>query len=295
MQPRRSRTLATAKEQDMASDPQNDPSLTQSVDGESPDSHKGPAQLARSWDQAAAGYDDYFSPRFAPWIDAAVAALPADLPPGALAVPCCGTGHELLALAARFPGRALVGIDLSAGMLARAAERTRHLPGVSLRVADASDASGWPACAAVVSLFGLQQLADPPSGLRSWMEALVPGGVLSVIFWPKIVETEGPFAWFRAAVLRLMPLPHTTWEGELVDAIALAGGRLHDDCEIAHTMTHESAAQFLAAILDSGPGRVLVEKQGLAWSERLRQEFLASAPSGPIAHAPCARHLVARR
>lgn len=279
----------------MASDTKNAPSLMQSVGGEVPDSQKRPLQLARSWDQAAAGYDDYFSPRFAPWIDDAVAALPADLPPGALVVPCCGTAHELLPLSARFPGRTLVGIDLSAGMLARAAERTQHLPQVCLRVADASDSSDWPACAAVVSLFGLQQLSDPASGLRSWMEALVPGGVLSVIFWPKIVEDDGPFAWFSAAVLRLLTLPITTWESELVDSITLAGGRLHDDREISHAMKHGSAAEFLAAVLDSGPGRVLVERQGPAWTERLRHEFLASAPSGPITHAPTARHLVARR
>jgi SAM-dependent methyltransferase len=200
-----------------------------------------------------------------------------------------------LSLSARFPERAIVGIDLSAGMLARAATRTQHLPQLSLRLGDAADSADWPAAAAVVSLFGLQQISDPTCGLRRWMEALVPGGVLRVIFWPKIVEDDGPFAWFRTAVLRLMPLPSLTWESELVDAIALAGGRLHDDREISHAMTHESAAEFLAAVLASGPGRVLVDRQGPAWTERLRHEFLASAKSGPITHAPAARHLVARR
>lgn len=265
------------------------------VEGTQHDRSRGPDQLARSWDQAAAGYDDYFLPRFAPWVCNAVETLPAELPPGALVVPCCGTGPELLHLSARFPDRAIVGIDLSAGMLARATERTQHLPNVSLRIADASDSSEWPAAAAVVSLFGLQQLPDPASGLRSWMAALVPGGVLSVIFWPQIIEEDGPFAWFRAALMRHLPLPVPSWETELHAALAQSGGHLQEDRTISHSMRHDSAADFLAAVLDSGPGRVLVERQGSTWTDLLRREFLAHTPSGSIAHMPAARHLVARR
>jgi len=260
-----------------------------------PDSVSGQAQLAHSWDQAAAAYEGYFVPRFAPWVRDAIAALPADLPPGDLVVPCCGTGPELLSLSARFPGRAILGIDMSAGMLACAAERTQHMPQVRLRVADASDTREWPACAAVISLFGLQQIADPAGALRSWVEALVPGGVLSVIFWPAIIEEDGPFAWLRTALMRQLTLPSPVWESELADSIALAGGRLHDDGEIVHAMKHDSAAECFVAFLASGPGRMLADRHGAAWVEQLRHEFMSVASEGPIAHMPAARHLVARR
>lgn len=266
------------------------PVLPENLDGED-----GMAMLARSWNQAAHGYDDYFVPRFAPWLTDAIDALPLDLPAGVLVVPCCGTGPELPVLAARYPGRQILGIDLASGMLACAAERTRHVPNVVLREADASDTTGWPSCAAVLSLFGLQQLPRPATALGSWMRALVPGGVLSVVFWPFVVEDDGPFAWFRAALGRHMVLPAGTWEGELTEAISLAGGRLHDDCELQHGMRHASAADFLDAVLDTGPGQMLIEEHGAAWADTLRREFLATAPQGPITHTPSARLLLARR
>ncbi|MBF8190239.1 hypothetical protein ITP53_31845 [Nonomuraea sp. K274] len=85
------------------------------------------------WDEAADGYDAYFVPRFAPWVSGAVRAIAAGpLPPGPILVPCCGTFPELDALLAHFPGRELVGIDLSAGMVDRARRRAAGRPGVTV-------------------------------------------------------------------------------------------------------------------------------------------------------------------
>ena len=80
--------------------------------------------LAAAWDEAAAGYESYFVPRFWAWNEEALRAMTEEaLPPGAVLVPCCGPGHELAALSQRLPGRELVGVDLSAEMVARAGAR----------------------------------------------------------------------------------------------------------------------------------------------------------------------------
>jgi ubiquinone/menaquinone biosynthesis C-methylase UbiE len=251
--------------------------------------------LTVAWDQVAMGYDAYFPPRFAPWLRDACEAIQPPLPPGAIVVPCCGTGHELVTLAQQHPDRGIFGVDLSAGMLQLAYQRTRHLPAVQAQVADAMTTEGWPPCAAVVSLFGLQQVPDPPLALRRWTEALAPGGLLSVVFWPAVAEEAGPFFLFRDLIARALPAPGASWEGALVEAIQEAGGEILRDELPAHEMRHDDATTFLDAMLSSGPGRSLALAQGDAWVDEFRQKFLAQTPPGPLVHRPHARHLVARK
>ncbi|MCU0658768.1 MAG: class I SAM-dependent methyltransferase [Polyangiaceae bacterium] len=251
--------------------------------------------LTVAWDQAAIGYDTYFVPRFEPWLRDACARLAVPLPPGGLVIPCCGTGPELVSLHQLHPEREILGVDLSSGMLQLAYQRTRHLPLIRTQTGDATDTDGWPPCAGVLSLFGLQQMQDPPLALRRWVEALVPGGLLSVMFWPSEVEDEGPFSWFRQAIARRLSLPVPTWEAALPEQIEAAGAELLLDAAVAHPMEHESALSFFEAMLTSGPGRSLVLAHGDAWIDELRSDFVAHAPAGPLAHRPRARHLVARR
>ena len=51
--------------------------------------------------------------------------------------------------------------------------------------------------AALLTVFGLQQLPDPASAVAAWVESLAIGGVAVICFWPmgSGVETEGP--WVR--------------------------------------------------------------------------------------------------
>lgn len=178
--------------------------------------------LARGWDAAAEGYDAYYVPRFAPWVaDAVRAATESPLPDGPVLVPCCGTFPELPVLAEHLPGREIVGIDLSEGMVRVA--RARY-PGARVLVGDAAAlAPRWAgACAAVVSVFGLQQLPDPAGALRSWAAALRPGGRLSVVFWPGRTEEDGPFALMSEVLGRSSD---RTWEDGLADATAAAARR----------------------------------------------------------------------
>jgi SAM-dependent methyltransferase len=244
-------------------------------------------QLAAGWDAAAQGYERYFVPRFAPWVSAAVATLDS-LPPGPILVPCCGTFPELPPLLERYPDREIVGIDLSPGMVSLARARCADRPRMRVLVGDAAtlDPAWIGRCAAVLSVFGLQQLPDPPLALQSWRSALAPGGVLSVVYWPGVTESEGPFALLRA--LRggdSSPSP-SPWESGLT----LPSTILLRDELLSYPMTHPDAATFFAEYVHNGPMRSAPS----AVVDELRPEFLRRAPSGPWTHYPRARLMVWR-
>ncbi|WP_086820312.1 trans-aconitate 2-methyltransferase [Allokutzneria sp. NRRL B-24872] len=244
-----------------------------------------------SWDLAAAGYESYYVPRFAPWVDTAVRAVTAtELPDGPVLVPCCGTFPELDALVKSFPDKEIVGIDLSEGMLRIARERASGQPRVRLVHGDASVLTEWAGrCAAVVSVFGLQQLPEPDVGLRSWASALRPGGRLSVVFWPGNIESEGPFALLSKVLRARVPAGDRSWEQRLtVDGV-------ERDEFVAHAMSHPGAAEFFSAHTESGPMRALAEARGPEFVADLRAEFLSLAPSGEWHHRPRARLIVANR
>ncbi|GAA3216716.1 class I SAM-dependent methyltransferase [Dactylosporangium siamense] len=255
------------------------------------------ARLARGWDEAAAGYEAYYVPRFAPWVADAVDAVTAGpLPDGPILVPCCGTFPELPALAARLPDRDVTGLDLSAGMVRLARERATPYHRATVEQGDASTlAERWTGrCAAVVSVFGLQQLPEPDVAIGSWAAALRPGGVLSVLFWPRHSEADGPFARLGEVVHRHMPRGDDTWPDRLTPALTAAGLVVERDERPAHPMSHPDAATFFDAHTRAGPGRPLAIARGEAFVARLRAEFLAASPRGVWSHRPSARHLVAR-
>ncbi|MFD6068869.1 class I SAM-dependent methyltransferase [Amycolatopsis lurida] len=247
--------------------------------------------LARAWDEAADGYEAYYVPRFAPWVSAAVRALPTDLPGGPVFVPCCGTFPELDVLRAHLPGRELVGIDLSAGMAARARRRAAGNPLVRVVEGDASELEPASA-AAVVSVFGLQQLPEPDTALRSWAGALRPGGVLSVVYWPHSTELGGPFTVLSDVLRERVPAGDRSWEERLVPA--LEGAVLERDEPLSFPMVHPDADTFFTAHTRSGPMRPLADARGEDFIAALRAEFRRRAPEGEWRHRPSARHIVAR-
>jgi SAM-dependent methyltransferase len=252
-----------------------------------------PDVLRAAWDSAAAAYDRYFVPRFAPWTETAVAGLGASLPPGPILVPCCGSFPELPLLARHHLDRPIIGIDLSPGMLALASERLAAVPLAEVREGDATDLrERWPGtAAAVMSVFGLQQLPDPAYALRDWLATLRPGGRLSVMFWPDRVETTGPFA-------VLDELLHGGRSSEpcepaLAEVLRAAGATVHRDETLSFPMTHPDAATFFAAVTNGGPLRTLALTHGDAFVADLREAFLGRAPTGPWTHQPGARYLLA--
>lgn len=263
------------------------------------------ARIARGWDAAAAGYEAYFVPRFAPWVDAAVQALSAAPVPhgpvlqgpvlqGPVLVPCCGPFPEADALVERFPDRPIVGLDLSAGMVARARDRVARWPQVSVVEGDAATLDDrWTGqCAAVLSVFGLQQLPEPDAALRSWMGALRPGGRLVVVFWPESAEDEGPFALIDEVLRPHLPPGEDTWGARLADAVT-ALGTLERDEPIAFPIVHPSAAAYFDAFAYAGPLRATAIVRGEAFVDRVRAEYLRQAPAGEWRHTPWARMIVA--
>ncbi len=241
-------------------------------------------RIARDWDRAAVGYDAYFVPRFAPWVRTAVDALAAaPLPDGPIVVPCCGTFPELDGLLAHFPDHDVVGVDLSAEMVRLARQRAGARSNVTVVQGDAA-ALDPATYAAVVSVFGLQQLPDPVAALHGWATALRPGGRLSVVYWPGVVEDEGPFALMRDGS---SADGTSDWEQRLAPALTATGARVERDELPAFDMSHADAETFFDAFANSGP---LSARDNLA---ELRADFLRRAPAGELRHRPRARHLVA--
>jgi SAM-dependent methyltransferase len=256
------------------------------------------ARLAHGWDEAAAGYEIYHVPRFAPWVGAAARAITAEpLPEGPVLVPCCGTFPELDALIEHLPDRDIVGIDLSAGMVRRARERAAGHERVSAVEGDASTlAPRWSGrCAAVLSVFGLQQLPEPDVAIRSWAAALRPAGRLSVVFWPHVTELDGPFARLADVVRAHVPPGDGAWVARLVPSLIAEGVVVERDEQPSYPMSHPDAATFFDAYTRSGPLRPLADARGDAFVNRLREEFLRRSPPGEWHHRPRARHIVARR
>ena len=257
----------------------------------------GLTRLARAWDEAAAGYEEYFVPRFAPWVSAAIDAL-GELPAGPVLVPCCGTFPELDPLVRRWAGREFVGIDLSPEMVRMAAARASSYPSVEAIEGDAStlDPRWTSACAGVVSVFGLQQLPAPADAIRNWAAALRPGGRMSVVFWPEQTEVDGPFALLREVVTR-----HTggtsdrSWEAALGAAVTAGGATLERDEPLSFEIRYADAAEFWTAMTTAGPTRALALARGDDFIARVRDDFLAAAPSGAWTHQPRAHLIVATR
>ncbi|RZU18384.1 methyltransferase family protein [Kribbella rubisoli] len=257
------------------------------------------SRLARSWDEAAEGYDEYFVPRFAPWVQAAVDALHT-IPFGMVLVPCCGTFPELELLAPRFPDRRIVGLDLSAEMVRLATRRAADLAGADLGAGGRSlvevvqgDAAtldpGWSA-AAVVSVFGLQQLPDPAAAIRSWYDALLPGGRLCVVYWPEFAEEAGPFALLDEV---MDGRRDRSWEDALVPA--LDGAVIERDELVSFQMVHPSAAAYFDAANHAGPLRATALARGDDYIAELRARYLAAAPAGEWRHEPWARLISATK
>jgi SAM-dependent methyltransferase len=220
----------------------------------------------------------------------------AELPPGPILVPCCGTFPELPALVAGHPEREIVGIDLSATMVRLARERAAGWPRVRVVEGDAATLdSGWSkSCAGVVSVFGLQQLPDPEAALRNWVEALGPGGCLSVVYWPRKVEERGPFALLEEVLVDHRPPDEGLWEARLGEAIRAAGGTVERDEYPSFPISHPDARTFWDAFTNGGPLRALAIARGERVMRGLRERFLRLAPTGQWSHLPRARWIVAR-
>ena len=139
------------------------------------------AEVAAVFDRVAPGYDKA-ALRLFPFCADLMASWLRPRPGSRILDVATGTGALALSLAQMLGGRGRVhGIDLSAGMLARAAEHARRmgLDNLDLHHMDAQRLefrSGY--FDAVTCSFGLFFLPDMGAALRSWLRVLKPGGTL---------------------------------------------------------------------------------------------------------------------
>jgi trans-aconitate 2-methyltransferase len=125
------------------------------------------------WDPTR--YGAYRDLRLRPALDL-LAQVPG-LPRGELVDLGCGDGAVADALATRFPKRGLVGVDMSAAMLAKAAERLRYD-----RLIEA-DIAGWEPLvppALIFSNAALNWVPEHAALMPRLARMLVPGGFLAV-------------------------------------------------------------------------------------------------------------------
>jgi SAM-dependent methyltransferase len=123
----------------------------------------------------------------------------------------CGCGETALALATEVGASgAVLGVDLSEPMLARARERAAEAghEQVSFRVADAEDADfGEKPFDAVFSRFGVMFFGAPETAFANLLAALRPRGRLCFVCWGPLGENAWVGVPMEAAAPLIDPLP----------------------------------------------------------------------------------------
>lgn len=143
------------------------------------------AQAGETW----ATQQDKLDRQLEPLGDAAIAAL-APKAGERLVDIGCGAGQTTLALAERVgPDGSVLGVDISAPLLAVASGRAEGLANVSFLEADAQTQAFEPGAAdAVFSRFGVMFFADPVAAFANIHKALKPGGRLAFVCWRPLAE-----------------------------------------------------------------------------------------------------------
>lgn len=187
----------------------------------------------------------------------------------------CGTGELSRAAGRATAGSPVLGVDLSARMLARAreladAEGLRH---VSFLQADAQVNPFEPAgFDIVVSRFGAMFFADPVAAFQNLRAALRPGGRLTLLTWRDLGSNEWLLALRDAlSVGRQLPAPRVGTPGPFgladpdgVRAVLTAAGFEGVELEAVDEpfRVGADADDAFAFISNGGPARGLLDGLG---------------------------------
>ena len=147
------------------------------------------SQLAPTWLE----FEDQLEQVGGPPGELAMARL--ELLPGQRVVDLgCGSGRTTLELAARVgPGGEVAGVDISAGMLARARERAARSGTGNVEFVHADvqvHELGEARFDAAYSRFGVMFFVDPVAAFANIRKALRPGAVLSFVCWQSVFDNE---------------------------------------------------------------------------------------------------------
>ncbi len=118
----------------------------------------------------------------------------------------CGCGATVIELARRVgPQGSVLGVDVSAVMLARAAERIVGLHPARLIEADASTHPFARTANLVFSRFGVMFFDDPVAAFANIRQALAPGGRLVMAVWRPLADNDWANVPLGAALPHLPP------------------------------------------------------------------------------------------
>src|SRR5437867_4470402 len=225
----------------------------------------------------------------------------------------CGCGGTTIALARRVgPAGLVLGIDISAPMLERAAEtaRAEGLANVRFENADAQTHRLPPGAFDVVySRFGIMFFADPVAAFANLRAALRPGGRLAFVCWQALRENPWLFLALQAAAQHLTlppppapdaPGPFSLADPERVrDIVARAGFERIALEDLRTALTLGGGGTWVVHARDVGTGPQQLRRADHLGREVARQRVLArvldaAPPVRLLESVGGARHLVAR-
>lgn len=143
----------------------------------------------------------------------------------------CGPGNLTATLADRWPDASVVGLDSSAQMLAKAADRAAGSASLTFEQADIRDWMPSAETDVVVSNAALQWVPEHRELLRSWLAALRPGGWFAL-------QVPGNFSAPSHALMREIA-GSARWSGKL-DGVLRGGESVGEP------------AEYLEILLDAG-------------------------------------------
>jgi SAM-dependent methyltransferase len=157
----------------------------------------------------------------------------------------CGCGDTTLDFAARvMPGGEVLGLDISAPMLARARERAPKSLPARFVLADATVYGFEPAWADLaVSRFGVMFFADPARSFANLRKGLRPGARLVFACWREARQNPWMMIPLREAKKHAPPLPETNPDDPGPFAFA-------DDARVRRILTSAGFADLVVTPVD---------------------------------------------
>ncbi len=213
----------------------------------------------------------------------------------------CGTGNAAIVAARR--GAAVVGVDLSAGLVgvARARAAVAGFADAEFLVGDACDLPVAPGSFdAAVSVFGVIFASDPAGAVEQLLAALRPGGVLAIATWISRGPVHGASALLRAAFPAAGDAPRMDWADPEWVSELLDGAGAREIVQREQELTWEAGSPEEWFADQEGYHPVWRLAQELLTAERwdaLREESVALLRAGsddPIAFRAPAPYMVTR-
>ncbi len=260
--------------------------------------------MATPWDRAAEGYVEEWMPRFMPYHMDLVRET--KLSPGQrVFVATAGPGAEVLAAAREVGESGFVrAVDSSATMALICKEKVEaaELRNVEVAQADASEIDGNGPYDAVICAFGLWQLPDRVSVLKTWAKALNENGKVAILTWGPIEEDD---LFERVGRCLAHVEPDVASPNPKSFALRDPMNEMFEQADLVmvrhtvlrHPLTFKTAEAFMTALKESCTWRRVWEDIGDARMAHVAARFygLVGGPDAPLAWSPAATLAIAAK